>query len=149
MDDRVDDALRDLVRVRKRLCPEQGRIARRNARRGFLGAMKALRNALNATYPREQKKQHEERYVVEVFEPVARVGKRLYHDRWRALQPLEGVRVGKINYTSSIPKRFLTMPRNKLKTAIQFSGWCRKAFPQHTFRLRKVGTTNTIAADVL
>jgi hypothetical protein len=149
MSDRVDVALRDLGRARRRLRGEQGRIARRNARRGFLGAMKALRNALDSEYPRERTPaQEEERYVVEVFEAVARVGRKLFHDRWRVLRPAD-FRLDKINYTSAVPKRFLTMPKYKLRTAIRFAAWCKAAFPQQVFRLRKVGTANTIAADVL
>lgn len=112
--------------------------------------MKALRNALNEVYPgvERAKVEKDERYVVEVFDPVKRVGRRLYRDHWSVLRPTD-FRIGQMSYTEVIPKRFPKQPTYQLKRAIKFAAWCRKMFPNRTFRLRKVGTSNTIAADVL
>lgn len=45
------EALRKLHRAAKTLDPSQARIARRNARRRVLGAMKSLRHAIDAEFP--------------------------------------------------------------------------------------------------
>lgn len=47
---KLDDALDKLRAARKRLETEQGRIARRNARRAFLGAVKGVKNALDRDF---------------------------------------------------------------------------------------------------
>jgi hypothetical protein len=47
----LDDALVKLHRVRRLLDHDQGRIARRNARRKVLGALRAVRMAVDANYP--------------------------------------------------------------------------------------------------
>lgn len=48
---KLEKALKDLERACKTLGPEQGRIARRNARRRVFGAMRAVRNAVEAEFP--------------------------------------------------------------------------------------------------
>lgn len=52
---KLDDAIRDLEVARKRLVDEQGRIARRNARRAVMAALKKARAALDTEYPAERK----------------------------------------------------------------------------------------------
>jgi hypothetical protein len=51
----TDIAMTELHKARRRLQSDQGRVARRNARRAVWGAMKALRNAINAEYPMPEK----------------------------------------------------------------------------------------------
>lgn len=48
---KVDDAIDKLNAAYKRLAPEQGRIARRNARRAYLDALRSLRKALDDEFP--------------------------------------------------------------------------------------------------
>lgn len=45
------EAIRDVERAARMLAPEQGRIARRNARRRMLAALKAARIAMDAAFP--------------------------------------------------------------------------------------------------
>lgn len=48
---KVDDAIEKLAKARKRLKDEQGRIARRNARRAYLDAVRSVRQAVDDEYP--------------------------------------------------------------------------------------------------
>jgi hypothetical protein len=48
---KVDDAIAKLLKARKRLKAEQGRIARRNARRAYLAAVRSVRQAVDDEYP--------------------------------------------------------------------------------------------------
>lgn len=48
---RLDESLQRLMRDRRRLDDTQGRIARKNARRAFIGAMRSVRLMLDAEYP--------------------------------------------------------------------------------------------------
>lgn len=48
---KVDDAIAKLLKAKKRLEPEQGRIARRNARTATLAALAAVRKALDEEFP--------------------------------------------------------------------------------------------------
>lgn len=47
----LEKALKNLDRACKTLVPEQGRIARRNARRRVFGAMRAVRNVVETQFP--------------------------------------------------------------------------------------------------
>lgn len=51
----LKQALKKLHLAKKRLADGQGRIARRNARRAFIGALQSLRHALDAEYPSIEK----------------------------------------------------------------------------------------------
>lgn len=48
---RADDPLRDLTKAVRRLDPEQGMVARRNARADVLGELKRLREFVDKEYP--------------------------------------------------------------------------------------------------
>lgn len=48
---KIDDAIAKLLKAKKRLEPEQGRIARRNARAATLAALAAVRKALDEEFP--------------------------------------------------------------------------------------------------
>ena len=52
---RLEDAIKKLIAVRKKLATDQGRIARRNARRAVLGALRAVRCAIDSEYPKMPK----------------------------------------------------------------------------------------------
>lgn len=47
----IEQALRALRRAVRRLSPEQGRVARRNARQKVKGALRALRHAMDEEFP--------------------------------------------------------------------------------------------------
>lgn len=71
---KVDDAIAKLLKAKKRLEPEQGRIARRNARTATLAALTAVRKALDEEFPAIRK---ERRVTVAMSqEAVARRRKR-------------------------------------------------------------------------
>lgn len=51
----LDDAIKKLLSARRRLQPEQGRIARRNARHAVLCALHVIRHVLDEEYPHQRK----------------------------------------------------------------------------------------------
>lgn len=52
MKSKIDFALKKLAAARKRLSADQGRISRRNARTAVLKALRSVRRAMNAEYPK-------------------------------------------------------------------------------------------------
>lgn len=49
---KLERALRTLIMISRALKPNQGRIARRNARRRIIGGLRAARNALDTEFPK-------------------------------------------------------------------------------------------------
>lgn len=148
----VMEAIDDLRRAGLRLEANQGRIARRNARRSLLGAMRRLRKALNADFPQIDKPaaSDDRCWFIECFEKQHRegVGKksRIISDRWIIIR--EHFIVG-----STTPKRLFdkngTGRPLPLHTASKYAKRLRDKMTTHTFRIRKAGTTDVVMADVL
>jgi len=160
---RVENANSELHDALCRLKPDQGRVARRNARRAVLGALRQVRNAINLEYPRLEKPPADEgTYLVDIFEPAHREGRRLLNDRWRVLRgrDLQGyTRHPAASFLNikgvgrNVGLKFLeagTMLSTDAKSALRLAKWCKNRFPHTAFRLRKVGTRDvTIGADIL
>ena len=159
---RVENANSELHDALCRLKPDQGRVARRNARRAVLGALRQVRNAINLDFPRLEKPTTDEgTYLVDIFEPAHREGRRLLNDRWRVIRGKDlayFTRYPHVAFSGEMKhwgdgkevRRWGTMLPTDAKSALRFAKWCKNHFPHTTFRLRKVGTRDvTIGADIL
>lgn len=140
----------------KRLEASQGRIARRNARRAVLGALRQIRNAMNTEFPRleRQPKDGEEPWVIECFEAAHRehatiggkIGFRQVADRWI---------VGRKHFiTAPLPNKVFTKKEGRIKPlpylkAAKYGKRLAQKMVGHTWRIRQVSTDNVIMADIL
>lgn len=144
---RLDQAVRSLQLGLRRLEPNQGRIARRNARRAVLGAIRQLRNALGEDFPRLEKKApstEEPQYLVEVFYAQRRIGRRLYTNRWERLSSGQfgGILPNALFMQCKI--RPLTYTRS-----VRVLRQLRARTTGRTYRLRQAGNDNIILGDLL
>jgi len=155
---RVGNAQSELHDALCRLKLDQGRVARRNARRAVLGALRQVRNAINLEYPRLEKPPADEgTYLVDIFEHAHREGRRLLKDRWRVIRGYDVGHHTRYPYVTFAERARADSLRGSgsmlptdAKSALRFAKWCKKHFPHSTFRLRKVGTRDvTIGADIL
>jgi len=64
----LDDAIKEVARAARTLAPEQGPIARRNARRRVIRALQGARKALDAAFPAPPRRPGKRRTKAEVFE---------------------------------------------------------------------------------
>lgn len=141
----------------KRLSPSQGRIARRNARRAVLGALRQVRNAMNADYPRLERepKAGESPWVIECFEAAHReqhvnrngkFGFRVLSDRWI---------IGRKHFVMApLPNKVFTKKEGRIKPlpylkAAKYAKRLAAKMVGHTWRIRQVSTDNVIMADIL
>ena len=149
----VFHAVRDLEKEVKRLNPHQGRIARRNARRAILGALRHVRHQLNVEFPKiERPTEDDPQFLVECFEKAhtepftkeGKLGRRQIADRWI---------VAREHFvTPSLPKGFYTGGRLRsmsFKKASMVVRRLKNKMPTHTWRLRQVNTDNVVMADIL
>lgn len=150
----VFQAVRALEKEVKRLNPHQGRIARRNARRAILGALRHVRNELNAEFPRIEKiiSEDDPQFLVECFEKAhtswvkigGKLGQRQIADRWI---------VAREHFvTTGFPKGYYTggtMRSMSLQKATKVVRRLKTKMPTHTWRLRQVKTDTIIMADIL
>ena len=93
---RLDEALKNLVKIRRRLVEGQGRRARQNARRAVLGAVRAVANAAKAEYPLEL-------IIRPAVDPLERKTKTL---PWRAFEA-RVVRPGALEFTRERGQEFV------------------------------------------
>jgi hypothetical protein len=116
--------------------------------------MKALRNALNASYPRIERAPDPESYVVDIFEKAHREGRRFLNERWRVARRRDfgGVpdfmpflRVRTTNH-GSLPGPLAPMG---LREAMRAALWCRKNRTDASFRLRRCGEKEGLVTDIL
>lgn len=147
----LENVLGHLRQEAKRLTPNQGRIARRNARRAVLGALRQVRNVLNEHYPRlERTDLGEERWVIEVFEKAHREGagrkSRYLNPRWIVVRehfitagPLPARLFDKKGVNRPLP----------FKTTAKYAKRIAAKMPASTFRIRQAGADHVLMADIL
>jgi hypothetical protein len=151
---KVEAALAALRTEAQRLAPDQGRIARRNARRAVLGAMRQVRNALNIEFPRMEKApppSEEKAFVIEVFERAHREGGRFYNERWAALR--RDNFLGRYSFKGSLPNRLFDKKGKSrafpFAKAAKYAKRLKDKYVNLTWRLREVGADNVVMADIL
>lgn len=152
--ERMEVALANLRTETKRLTHDQGRVARRNARRAVLGALKQVRNALS-DFPQivaPPKDGDAKKFVVDVWEPAHREGRHLYADRWRVLR-IKDFDSGRVLSTfrscSYVSFNGFTLGPVTVKQAMTLAKWLGRRMPDKTFRARLIGTEDAIIANLL